>query len=204
MNKTDKILELVKQIAGLLENKNNSSKVEIRTLKQGDIFETDKRKYIVLEQFIGMTEIISLDFVLKDEKFDDTEIDYKKSQLKKKCDTEILKDFEEEFGSNNIIEHSVALTTLDGQKCFGVIRSKVRPLTFDEARKYNEILARYELPDWYWTCTAWSTADRGWSTAIAVVCGFGGIYTRNCDLYYGVRPICFLKNDVLVSKVENN
>lgn len=208
MNKTNEILKSVKQIVRLLESEllmNNSLKVKICTLKQGDIFETNKRKYVVLEQVDGIgTKIMSLDFVLENENFDYTEIDYKKSQLKKKCDTEILNDFNEEFGIVNIVEDNVDLTTVDGQKCFGTVDCKVRPLTFDEARKYNEILVRSELPDWYWTCTAWSIAGRGWSKGIVGVCPSGVFRLDDCYSDCGVRPVCILKEGVFVSKVGNN
>ena len=164
-NNMSKALDLAKQLVALLSNKEEKegSKVELSELESGDIFETDKRKYVVLEQVEGIgTKIMSLDFVLENKKFDDTEIDYKKSKLKKKCDTEILEDFESEFGKENLVEPEVDLTTVDNQKCFGTVNCKVRPLTFDEARQYNDILVRSKLPDWYWTCTAWSTDDRGW------------------------------------------
>lgn len=199
-----KALELAKQLVEKLSKlkENTTSKVRLSALKVGDIFETDKRKYVVLEQLDNIgTKIMSLDFILETEMFDDTEIDYKKSQLKKKCEIEILKDFEKEFGAENIVEHEADLTTVDNQKCFGTVDCKVRPLTFDEARKYNEILVRSELPDLYWTCTAWSTADRGWKKSIAVVCPSGDINGFSCSSCNGVRPVCILKSNVCVKKI---
>jgi len=204
-NNMSKALDLAKQLVALLSNKEEKegSKVELSELESGDIFETDKRKYVVLEQVEGIgTKIMSLDFVLENEKFDDTEIDYKKSKLKKKCDTEILEDFESEFGKENLVEHEVDLTTVDNQKCFGTVNCKVRPLTFDEARQYNDILVRSKLPDWYWTCTAWSTKERGMGISIAVVCPSGNIIGINCFNNDGVRPVCILKSNIFVSKVE--
>lgn len=204
-NNMSKELDLAKRLVELLSNKEEKRgvKIELSELEVGDIFETNKRKYVVLEQVDGIgTKIMSLDFILEDEMFDDTEIDYKKSQLKKKCEIEILKDFEKEFGAENIVEHEVDLTTVDNQKCFGTVDCKVRPLTFDEARKYNEILVRSELPDWYWTCTAWSTADRGWKKSIAVVCPSGNFIRNECLSGGGVRPVCILKSNIFVSKVE--
>ena len=62
--------------------------------------------------------------------------DYNKSNVKKLCDTEILKDFEEEFGAESIEEHTVDIITVDGQKV-GSVKCKIRPITFDEAREYR-------------------------------------------------------------------
>ena len=78
-------------------------------------------------------------------------------------DGEILNEFVAEFGEDNICENEAGLVTVDGQEVFGKLLTKVRPVTFDEGRKYNELLVNKELPDWYWTCTAWSTAERSWA-----------------------------------------
>lgn len=93
-------------------------------------------------------------------KFGDN-IDYNKSNVKKLCDTEILKDFEEEFGTENIKEHTAEIITADGQKV-GSAKCKIRPITFDEAREYTDITPNKNLSDWHWTLSPWSTEERGW------------------------------------------
>ena len=171
-------------------------------LKPGDIFQTTgKRKYKVLEQYTEHTKIISLGFVKENVKFDDNTINYEKSSLRKLCDTEILKDFEEEFGEENIETDVADLITVDGQK-IGEVKCKVRPLTFDEARKYTELTPNEELDDSYWTCSAWSTEGRGWKYALAVVSPSGYVYGYNFNFSCGVRPVCILKSNIFVSKVE--
>lgn len=165
-------------------------------LKPGDIFQTTgKRKYKVLEQYTEHTKIISLGFVKENVKFDDDTNDYNKSSLKKLCDTEILKDFEEEFGEENIETDIVDLITVDGQK-IGETECKVRPLTFDEARKYTELTPNDELDDFYWTCSAWSTVERGWKYALAVVSPSGCIGYNDCDGCSGVRPVCIFSSSI--------
>ena len=134
-------------------------------------------------------------------KFDDGKNDYSKSSFKNLCDTEILKDFEEEFGEENIETDIVDLITVDGQK-IGETECKVRPLTFDEARKYTELMPNDELDDSYWTCSAWSTVERGWKYALAVVSPHGIIYCNVCSDGNGVRPVCILKSNLFVSKVD--
>ena len=113
--------------------------------------------------------------------------------MTKRSDTEILKDFEEEFGEENIETDIVDLITVDGQK-IGETECKVRPLTFDEARKYTELTPNDELDDSYWTCSAWSTVERAWEYALAIVSPSGVI--RNCSYYYsnGVRPVCIFSS----------
>lgn len=195
------ILKKAKELVELLEKQEKTCRVRLSELNPGDIFQTTgKRKYKVLEQCGDTTKIISLDLVKENVKFGDN-TDYNKSNVKKMCDTEILKDFEEEFGAENIEEHTVDIITVDGQK-IGVVKCKVRPLTFDEARKYTELTPNDELDDSYWTCSAWSTVERGWKYALAVVSPSGHFYGFNYIISYGVRPVCILKSNLFVSKVE--
>ena len=195
------ILKKAKELVELLEKQEKTCRVRLSELNPGDIFQTTgKRKYKVLEQCGDTTKIISLDLVKENVKFGDN-TDYNKSNVKKMCDTEILKDFEEEFGAENIEEHTVDIITVDGQK-IGVVKCKVRPLTFDEARKYTELTPNDELDDSYWTCSAWSTVERGWKYALAVVSPSGFIYSLSYGLSCGVRPVCILKSNLFVSKVE--
>lgn len=195
------ILKKAKELVELLEKQEKTCRVRLSELNPGDIFQTTgKRKYKVLEQCGDTTKIISLDLVKENVKFGDN-TDYNKSNVKKMCDTEILKDFEEEFGAENIEEHTVDIITVDGQK-IGVVKCKVRPLTFDEARKYTELTPNDELDDSYWTCSAWSTVERGWKYALAVVSPSGIIGSYYCSGCNGVRPVCILKSNLFVSKVE--
>jgi hypothetical protein len=117
------------------------------------------------------------------------------------CDTEILKDFEEEFGAENIEEHTADIITVDGQKV-GSVKCKIRPITFDEVRKYTDIMPNQYLDDWYWTLSPWSTEERGWKSRMPVVSPTGSIYANDCINSLGVRPVCILKSNIFVSKVE--
>lgn len=198
----NEILKKAKELVELLEKQEKSCRVRLSELNPGDIFQTTgKRKYKVLEQCTEYTRIISLGFVKEIVKFDDDTTDYNKSSLKKLCDTEILKDFEEEFGEENIETDVADLITVDGQK-IGEVKCKVRPLTFDEARKYTDLTPNNELDDYYWPCSAWSTEERGWKYAMAVVSPSGLIRWYYCNYGIGVRPVCILKSNLSVSKVE--
>lgn len=195
------ILQKAKELVELLEKQEETGKVELSTLKRGEVFQTTgKRKYKVLEQYGDTTKIISLDLVKKNVEFGDN-TDYNKSNVKKLCDTEILKDFEEEFGAESIEEHTVDIITVDGQKV-GSVKCKIRPITFDEAREYTDITPNNDLNDWYWTLSPWSTEERGWSKSLAVVSPSGYVSSLNCVLVNGVRPVCILKSNIFVSKVE--
>ena len=195
------ILKKAKELVELLEQQEETGKVELSTLKRGDVFQTTgKRKYKVLEQYEDTTKIISLDLVKKNVKFGD-DTDYNKSNVKKLCDTEILKDFEGEFGAENIEEHTADIITADGQK-LGAVDCKIRPITFDETRGYTDITPNNDLNDWYWTLSPWSTKERGWEKAVTVVSPSGDFFNYSYSLENGVRPVCILKSNVFVFKVE--
>ena len=195
------ILQKIKELVELLEKQEETGKIELSTLKRGEVFQTTgKRKYKVLEQYGDTTKILSLDLVKENVEFGDN-TDYNKSNVKKLCDTEILKDFEEEFGAESIEEHTVDIITVDGQKV-GSVKCKIRPITFDEAREYTDITPNNDLNDWYWTLSPWSTEERGWSKSFTVVSPSGFIDCLNYFNVYGVRPACILKSNIFVSKVE--
>ena len=195
------ILQKAKELVELLEKQERTGNVELSMLKRGDVFQTTgKRKYKVLEQYGDTTKIISLDLVKKKVEFGKS-TDYKKSNVKKLCDTEILKDFEEEFEAENIETHTADIITADGQK-LGTVDCKIRPITFDEAREYTDITPNNDLNDWYWTLSPWSTKERGWEKAYAVVSPSGYVYCYGCYYAGGVRPVCILKSNIFVSKAE--
>lgn len=195
------ILQKAKELVEFLEKQEKTGKVALSTLKRGDVFQTTgKRKYKVLEQYGDTVKIISLDLVKENVEFGD-DTDYNKSNVKKLCDIEILKDFEEEFGAESIEEHTVDIITVDGQKV-GSVKCKIRPITFDEAREYTDITPNNDLNDWYWTLSPWSTEERGWSKSFTVVSPSGDVSNGNCYDGSGVRPVCILKSNIFVSKVE--
>ena len=195
------VLKKAKELVELLEKQEESGNVALSTLNPGDVFQTTgKRKYKVLEQYGNTTKIISLGLVKENVKFGDN-TDYNKSNVKKLCDTEILKDFEEEFGAKNIEKHTVDIITADGQKV-GSTECKIRPITFDEAREYTDITPNKDLDDWYWTLSPWSTEERGWKNCFTVVSPSGLICRLLCINESGVRPVCILKSNIFVSKAE--
>lgn len=196
------ILELARKLVAAIEKEDQKNKVMLKDIPVGGKFDTGIGRFIVLEQKEDCTVVITEDLYREDVKFDDDCTDYRKSSLRELCEGEILNEFSDEFGGENICTNEAGLVTVDGQEVFGKLLTKVRPLTFDEAREYNDLLVNKDLPDWYWTCTSWSTKERGWEYSVAVVSPSGNF---NCYDYLscdGVRPFCILKSNIFVSKVE--
>lgn len=195
-----KALEVARELVRQLEEAERKNKVELSTLAPGDVFEIGKNDFIVLEQMSFETKVISKNFMAENIVYDEDSRDYNESNLKKVIEDEIQPIIESEVGENNLVEHTVELTSVDMQHEFDDCKCKVRPITFDETRKYNNLLPNKELDDWWWTCTPWSTAERGCKYSIAVVSSAGDICRSYCGRYYGVRPVCILKSNIFVSK----
>ena len=197
-----KVIDLLREAIGILElelAKPFEAKVELSTLKAGDVFETSFGEMIVLDNSDGKTTVITKGFVKDKLKFDSESPNFAESEISEYLSDEVLEMFEEEFGSENLVEHTTDVISVDMQK-YESYTGKVRLLTFDEARKYNELIVNKELDRWYWTMTPWSTAERGWKYSVAVVSPSGFVSGRYCDDYFGVRPVCILKSTIFVSK----
>lgn len=197
-----KALDMARELVKKLEEEEKQSKVQLSTLNQGEIFKIGEYDFIVLEQCEERTAVISKGFMAENVKFDEDSKNYKESNLKNVIENLIQPAIEVEVGSKNLIEHEVDLTSVDMQDEFGGFKCKVRPITFDEARLYNNLLVNKNLNDWWWTCTPWSTEDRGWKYSIAVVAPSGNIRNDFCNFGYCVRPFCILKSNIFVSKGE--
>lgn len=197
-----KALDMARELVKQLEEAEKANKVQLSELKPGEVFKTGEHDFIVLEQKNGATKVISKNFMAENAVFDEDTRDYNKSNLKKVIDNDIQPIIEAELGADNLVEHIVDLTSVDMQHEFEPCTCKVRPITFGEARRYNNLLVNKELDDWWWTCTPWSTADRGWEYAVAVVSSSGNVSNDDCGYDYGVRPFCILKSNIFVSRGE--
>ena len=196
-----KELELARKLVAELEEKERKQKVKLGSLKPGETFKIGD-DFIVLDHENGTTKVISKNFMKKNVVFDNDCRDYNKSNLRKVMEKEILPVIAKEVGASNLVIHTVNLTSVDMQKEFEPCECLVRPLTFDEVREYNDLLVNKELNDLWWTCTPWSTEERGWKYGITVVSPSGGVYDYDCNYYFGVRPFCILKSNIFVSKGE--
>lgn len=195
-----KELEKARELVKMLEQKEKESKIKLSELRRGESFMIGEHEFIVLDQGVDVTKVISKGFVAENISFDPDTRDYNKSEIKKFIEEKIQPVIESEVGAENIVEHEVSLRSLDMQKEFEDVSAKVRPITFDEARLYNDLLVNEDLDNWWWTLTPWSTEKRGYRYGMAVVCPSGNIVDNYWYDYNGVRPFCILKSNIFVSK----
>ena len=196
-----KELEKARELVAMLEERERENKVRLDEIPVGEKFATGIGRFIVLEQKGDKTAVIAEELYREDVRFNDDSNEYFASELYDLFEEEIFPEFKEEFGAENLCSSTASLVTVDMQNKNEELHAKVRPLTFDEVRKYSDLLVNEKLPDWYWTCTAWSTKERGWGSTVAVVSPSGCIGYNNFSYGYGVRPFCILKSNIFVSKV---
>lgn len=177
--------------------KEREKTVLVADLKAGEIFSKGGREFIVLNQESGKTRICLKGYYGEDMEFDAGNCpDYKSSDLKEYCDTEVYEEFAGIFGEDNIFYEEVDFTTMDGQKKYGICNCRVRPLTFDEWRKYNQYLPKEVFNEWYWLCTPWSILDKDWGHNVAV-CGVTGNLNSYTALNSGrCAPACVISSSV--------
>lgn len=197
-----KELEAARALVKMLEEREQSNKVKLESLKAGETFYIGENDYIILKQYEGKTKVISKNFMAEDREFADDTVDYKISGLRKCIEAEIQPTIENEVGAENLVEHRVSLETVDGQDNYGELTCKVRLLTFDEVRKYNNLIVNNDLDDWWWTCTAWTSPNREYNRSMAVVLPSGYFNNCVCNCCLGVRPVFILKSSIFVSKGE--
>lgn len=166
------VIKLVEKALEILKSEEKKEKVILGSLKPGETFLIGEHEFIVLEQNKdGTTSVISKNLMAENAVFDEKSRDYNKSSLKKLIEGKIRPVILENVGDGNLVEHTVYLTSVDNQNEFGSLTCDVRPLTFNEARKYNDFLVNKDLPKHYWTIAPWSTAERGYKKFYCIRCG---------------------------------
>lgn len=200
MDKKDKIYKLAMEIVNEL---NSDNKVLLSSLNPGDSFVAGEEEFIALDhEYNGGTLAITKGFVTDESVEFGKSTDYGSSNLKKVIENNIENQLIAKMGKENFIKHEVSLESVDGQNKSKVTEEIFRPITFDEARKYNDLLVCNKLNDWWWTITPCSTSDRGWNS-LAVVAPGGSVGIGNCGFDNGVRPVCIFNSNIFVSKEEN-
>ena len=125
---------------------------------------------------------------------------FAQSCILKRLNYEILPKLEAAVGEENILEHEVDLTSLDGLKTYGRITSKISIPTIDFYRKNVSIFDKYKLEDWWWLATPDTTPEHYNDRWCRCVWPYGFIYHNRYLDRNGVRPFCIFASSISVSK----
>ena len=136
---------------------------------------------------------------LGDMRFGDNN-DFSKSEILEKLNDEFLPEIESVVGAENVLEFETDLTSLDGSKKHGTMKSKVSLPTFDFYRKNRAMFAKYKLDDWWWLATPDTTSEYVNDDWVVCVSPRGYVYDYfYFYFYFGVRPFCILNSNIFVS-----
>ena len=175
--------------------------VALGTLKVGGEFKLGDDVYIVLEQDGDNTKIISKDF-LYTMAFGESN-DWRESDIREKLNGEHYGRISAIVGKENIVPMTRDLAAMDGSGGYGTCEDNISMLTFDEYRKYHEILGvdDVEYSDWWYLITP-ASMRKDYARSVCCVRSGGVPDWSDCGWTCGVRPFCILKSSVLV--LENN
>ena len=190
-----------------------------KTLKTGKIgqFGAESRityggmKWVVLDARPNMSLCIAED-VLKGENgevrymaFDtDNKNDFAASSVR----AFLNGDFLEELAAAGADKEAFApivldLTSDDGLDDYGTDSAKIGLITDQMYRAFRKIIPK--ASEDYWTCTPFSTERNGYKSFVRYVGTSGALNSNDaCNGYWGVRPLCALKSDILVSDSTNS
>lgn len=94
------------------------------------------------------------------------------------------------------------LTSDDGLKDYGIDKVTIGIYTDQIYREFRNIIP--PASDWHWTATPFSTARNGYEHLVRYVNSSGALYGNSAySGGWGVRPLCVLKSDILVSFNED-
>ena len=187
----------VKQIVDAY-GKGSTNQIQLSEVPVGETFRIGEHDFIVLEQAEGQTAVI-LKGLLDETSFGSNN-NYDGSNVDKAC-----RSFAEKLsalvGEENLLTHTVDLTSDDGLKDYGTIQRRVSSITAEMYRRFVDILDKYKPDEWWWLATPFSTEKHENSNWVKCVSPSGCI---NYYLYfsrdYGVRPFCILKSTIFVSR----
>ena len=188
--KTELTAEQMK-LRGVVEEPAVSMSEDGKTVKIGEY------AFIVLKKNDETVELLLRGTLGKDTEFGST-CDFKTSKAKEILDKFAL-EIEGLVGKENLLEHTVDLTSLDGLKDCGSVNTKMSLLTLAQAQEYVETLDEYKYDGWWWLATPWSAPKHGYTNGVMCVAPSGFMFNGISDFSInGVRPFCVLKSNIFV------
>lgn len=182
---------------------------KLKTLKRGQTFFGAGIQWLVLGHTNSsqglpiVTHIVSTGIVERRAFDEKNRNDLGVSTLLDYLNGEFLERLEDAFGEGAVAEQFIYLTSNDGLKDYGNVKTKVGLLTEEEYRQHRDILPPLGDEGWWWLATPYSTERAGYPSLVRIVYSDGALDRRNAyGGHIGVRPALYLKSDISVSSVS--
>ena len=166
----------------------------------GGVVDVADIEWIVLDKDDeGNVLCLAKDFVYESTQFDSNTNNYANSNIRKKLNDDFLKKITKKIDKDTLLDIEIDLTSDDGLDDYGKVTDKIGLLTADMYRKYNRIIEKYPIKDWWWLATPWSTPHRGYSSGVRCVNFVGSLSNNCCSSSIGVRPFCIFSSSIFKS-----
>ena len=170
----------------------------LKDIPIGSTFNINDTDFILLEHYDNGTTGIIRKEPLKKMRFGPNN-DWRTSDVRKYLNIKYVKELTTHLGNENIVKHTVCLLSHDGLKDYKHSTDKVSLLTFDQYRKYRNVLGA-NLTSWWWLATPDSTPSGNGAVFVRYVCSSGDVsYDGSRWDDGGVRPFLTLKSSTLIS-----
>lgn len=166
-------------------------------IQDGETFTLAGFEFIKFPSVNGETPIVIRDYAFISQFGDNN--DLRSSDVLKKMEAEILPKIVAEVGEENVCTIKTDLTTLDGQRPYGVMESKISLPTLDFYRANGDIFNKYKPSKWCWLATPESAKPNDNPYWVLCVSPSGCINLYGCSSGNGVRPILILKSTMFES-----
>lgn len=176
------------------------NKKRLSELNQYDHFEQDGEEYILCKLFEnGTASVLRADLLDKKMRFGKNN-NWAESDWREYLNGEYLEVLEQKFGSENIVEHKVDLTSMDGFDDYGYTMDKVAIRTFDEFRETSKGVGLAD--DFEWLATPNQTPSRGDSIYVQGINSNGVVDCGGCGR--GLCASVFLRKIFSLCIFEEN
>ena len=174
--------------------------MKLSEVKTGRAFKIGEMQFI---KFLGngnMTVVVARDIAFNSVYGENN--NFSQSEISERLNKEILPKIEKEIGKENILEFETDLTSLDGLKTYGTMKSRISIPTFDFYRNNIEIFDMHKLDCYWWLATPDTTKEHGSDRWNVCVSPNGNFYSDDYNGYDGVRPFLNLVSSISVSCEE--
>lgn len=173
---------------------------KLEALKNGRVFNYAGVNWVKLDDLNGGALVLSADSLFRRAFDTDGKNNFAVSSLNWELNGDFLEALcREGAKKEDFVPLVLDLTSDDGMKDYGVTSAMIGLLTCEQFRKYRALLPNLNAEDWWWLLTPDSCLPQ-YSHLVRGVDTDGALSHRNA--YYGragVRPLCILKYEILVS-----
>ena len=166
---------------------------KLNEIENGKTFKIGEIEFIKFSDNDGVAVAVTKDILFRSEFGNDNNLHT--SKVLKKLSDEVLPKIIDAVGEENVCEFETDLTTLDGLKPYGALKSKIGLPTYDFYRANVDIFDKHKVDAWWWLATPDTAKPHYAPNWIVCVSPSGDVDDFNYSINFGVRPfLCFVSS----------